>query len=295
MTHSLSKLALAAVTASVGAALIAGCGNDVPAGSVAKVGDETITKSEFDKWLKTAAAGASQGGQAVVPDPPNYTKCVAAKKQQPTQTGAKPSDAQAEKLCKQEYDQLKNEVMQFLIQSEWVEQEAAARDVGVSDQEVKRSFEDQKKQAFPSDKAYKKFLASSGMSEEDILFRVKLDQLQQKLTQKVTEDEGKVTNADVRDYYEKNRRRFAQPERRDLNVVLTTATASRTSPRSTRSTRPPSRRAASCPTSPRGSRRRPWTPRSSRPRRARSRGPSRRSSATTSSRSRRSSRQRSSR
>jgi foldase protein PrsA len=221
MTHSLSKLALAAATAGAGAALIAGCGNDVPAGSVAKVGDETITKADFNKWLKTAAAGASQGGQAVAPDPPNYTKCAEAKQQQPSQTGAKTSAAQAKRQCKQEYDQLKNEVMQFLIQSEWVQQEAAARDVEVSDKEVKRSFEDQKKQAFPSDKAYKKFLTSSGMSEQDILFRVRLDQLQQKLTEAVTKDEGKVTNADIQEYYDKNKKRFAQPERRDLNVVLT--------------------------------------------------------------------------
>jgi foldase protein PrsA len=217
----LSKLAFAAVTASIGAALVAGCGNDVPAGSVAKVGDETITKQDFDKWLKTAASGQSQGAPVVVPDPPNYQRCVAAKKTQPSQSRQKPSEAQLKKQCKQEYDQLKGEVMQFLVQSEWVVQEADSRGVKVSDKEVQRSLEDQKKQAFPNEKAYKKFLASSGMSEQDILFRVKIDQLQQKLTQDVTEDEGKVSNADITNYYEKNKKRFAQPERRDLNVVLT--------------------------------------------------------------------------
>ena len=59
------------------------------------------------------------------------------------------------------------------------------------------------------------------MTEEDILFRVRLDQLQQKLTQKVTEDAKKVSDADIEEYYEKNKKRFAQPERRDLLVVLT--------------------------------------------------------------------------
>src|SRR3954470_5003929 len=103
MTHSLSKLALAAATASVGAALLSGCGNDVPAGSVAKVGDETISKSEFTKWLQTAAAGAPQGAAAVVPDPPDYKKCVAAKAKQPSQSKQQPSDAQLKKQCKQEY------------------------------------------------------------------------------------------------------------------------------------------------------------------------------------------------
>ena len=59
------------------------------------------------------------------------------------------------------------------------------------------------------------------MSEEDILFRVKLNELQQKLTQKVTQDATKVTDEDIQEYYDKNKRRFAQPERRDLRVVLT--------------------------------------------------------------------------
>jgi foldase protein PrsA len=222
MRHSLSTLAFAAVMTTVGAGLIAGCGNDVPSGSVAKVGDETITKKEFNKWLRTAAAGQAQGGAVVVPDPQNgFKNCVAAMEKQPSQGGPKPSAADLKKECTQQYDQLKGEVMQFLIQAAWVQQEADARGVKVSDAEVQRSFEDQKKQAFPSDKAYKKFLASSGMTEADILFRVKLDQLQQKLTQKVTEKEGTVSDADVKDYYDKNKKRFAQPERRDLNVVLT--------------------------------------------------------------------------
>jgi foldase protein PrsA len=86
---------------------------------------------------------------------------------------------------------------------------------------VKKSFEDQKKQAFPTDKAYNEFIKTSGMTEEDILFRVKLNELQQKLTQKVTEDAVKITDEDIQEYYEKNKRRFAQPERRDLRVVLT--------------------------------------------------------------------------
>ena len=59
------------------------------------------------------------------------------------------------------------------------------------------------------------------MNEEDILYRVKLDQLQTKLTQKVSKDKVKISNADIEAYYAKNQKRFAQPQRRDLNVVLT--------------------------------------------------------------------------
>jgi foldase protein PrsA len=222
MTRAFTKLLLPLAALAIGVVAFAGCGNDVPAGAVAKVGDATITQDEFDKWLNTAAKGNAQGGTAAVPDPPDYTKCVAAKSKTPVPKGQKqPSDDALKKQCKTEYDALKREVMQFLIQAEWVQQEAADQDIKVTDAQIKKSFEDQKKQAFPNPKQYKQFLATSGMTEEDILFRVKLDQLQQKLTQKVTEDAKKVSDEDLSAYYEKNKKRFAQPERRDLRVVLT--------------------------------------------------------------------------
>jgi foldase protein PrsA len=218
----LGTLCALAVTG-LGVVVVAGCGNDVPPDAVAKVGDSVITQDEFDQWMETASAGQAQGAAApAAPDPPDFKRCVASRKEQPVPKGQEPpSDSQLKKQCEQEFDQLKTEVMQFLIQSEWVQQEAAEQGVEVSDKEVKRSFEQQKKQAFPTDKAYQQFLKTSGMTEEDILFRVKLDQLQQKLTQKVTKDAQKVTNADVEQYYNKNKERFAQPERRDLLVVLT--------------------------------------------------------------------------
>ena len=222
MTHVAIKSLLSAAAVGLGAAAFIGCGDELPSDAVAKVGDETISQEEFDKWLRTAVTGQAQGAAAVVPDPPEFTKCVAAKKKTPAPEGqGKQSDAALKKQCEQEYDTLKREVMLFLIQAEWVQQEAEEQGVEVSEASVRKSFEDQKKQAFPTDKAYNEFIKTSGMTEEDILFRVRLNELQQKLTQKVTEDATKVTDADIEEYYEKNKQRFAQPERRDLRVVLT--------------------------------------------------------------------------
>jgi foldase protein PrsA len=204
------------------ATVIAACGNDVPPNAVAKVGDETITQEEFDKWVATAVKSQAQGGAAVIPDPPDFTKCVANKKKTPAPEGqAKQTDAELKKQCKTEYDTLRSEVMQFLIQAEWVQQEAEDRDIEVSEAAVNKSLEEQKKQAFPTEKAYQSFLKTSGMSEADILYRVKLSLLQEKLTKNVTDDAKTVSAADVEEYYDKNQKRFAQPERRDLRVVLT--------------------------------------------------------------------------
>jgi foldase protein PrsA len=276
-THSL--LAVAALV--LGAAILAGCGNDVPTGAVAKVGDSTITQDEFDKWMSIAVRGQSQqqgGAAAAVPAPPDFEKCVAAKQKQPVPQGQKkPTDEALKKQCKSEYDTLKREVMQFLIQGEWVQQEADKRGVEVKPAQLKKALEDQKKQVFPNDKQYQQFLKTSGMTEEDVLFRVKLNELQQRLTQKVTEDAKKVSDEDVAAYYEKNKKRFAQPERRDLRVVLTKTEAKANQAKKALESGQPFKKvvkkysideASKCP---RGSRRRRSTPRSSTRRRARSR------------------------
>jgi foldase protein PrsA len=215
-------LYFAMAAAALAAALISGCGNSVPSNAVATVGDSVIKKADFDKWLRTASQGQSQGGQAAVPDPPTYAKCVSSLKGQPVPKGAKaPTDAALKKQCKQQYDQLKADVMQFLIQAQWVQQEAKKQNVKVSDKAVQKQFADQKKQSFQKDADYKKFLANSGMTEADLIFRVKLDVISNDVRNKVIKGKDKVTDAQISTYYNKNKQRFAQPERRDLLVVLT--------------------------------------------------------------------------
>jgi foldase protein PrsA len=59
------------------------------------------------------------------------------------------------------------------------------------------------------------------MTQQDILFRVRLDTLSNKLREKVTKGKDKVTDAQIAAYYNKNKARFSSPERRDLRIVLT--------------------------------------------------------------------------
>src|SRR3954463_9116170 len=205
------------------AVLIAGCGSDVPSNGVAKIGDTVITKDQFNHWLTAAAHGsAAPGSNVTVPDPPNFTKCVANQAKQPVAKGAKkPTQAQLKTQCKQQYDALKQQVMQFLVSAEWIQQEAKKEDVKVSDKEVQKQFADQKKQSFQKDSDYQKFLQNSGMTEADLLFRVKLDVISNDVRTKVIKGKDKVSQAQIAQYYNKNKQRFAQPERRDLLVVLT--------------------------------------------------------------------------
>jgi foldase protein PrsA len=226
MPKNLRPLSLLATLAAL-ILVVAGCGgSDVPSDSVAKVGDAKITKDQYQHWLaatvKQQAQSTGQPATAVtVPDPPNFTKCVAAKLKQPVPKGVPKPDSKALKAqCKQEYDSANQTTMQFLISSQWLLQETAKRKIVASDKEVRTTFDQQKKQSFPKEADYQKFLTTSGQTEADLLFRIKQTVLINKLQQSIIKDKGTVSDKQIADYYAKNKQRFAQPETRDLQVVL---------------------------------------------------------------------------
>ena len=204
------------------AAVAAGCGG-LPGNAVAEVDGNTIEKDQFDHWLNVAAKASGQPG-ATVPDPPEFTKCIAQKRKttpKPAKGQPKTTDQQLKDQCKQEYDTLRDQVLQLLVSFEWIEGEAQEKGIKVTDAEVKKSFEQQKKQSFPKEADYEKFLKDYGQTEQDVMQRVKLDLLSNKIRDKVIKGKDKVTDAQIEDFYNKNKERFAQPERRDLRIVLT--------------------------------------------------------------------------
>ena len=213
-------LALCALTALV--AVGVGCGG-VPGNSVATVDGTSINKDDFNHWM-TIAAKTSGQPNASVPDSPEFTKCVEQKKKslpKPKKGEQQTSDDQLKQQCKQEYEALRDQVMQLLTSFQWIEGEAKEQGIKVSDADVKKSFEQQKKQSFPKEADYQKFLKQNGQTEKDILERVRLDLLSNKIRDKIIKGKDQVTDAQIKDFYDKNKDRFAQPERRDLRIVLT--------------------------------------------------------------------------
>jgi foldase protein PrsA len=209
--------------------VLAACGGDsVPGNAVVKIGSDPIKTAVFDHWLRVAATSAQQQtgvtGQVAIPKPPEFTDCIANKKTtavKPAKGQPKPTDATYKAQCEQEYTQLRDQTMQFLISSAWIEGESADRGVKMSDAEVKKDFDKQRLLSFSSDKDYLAFLKSSGNAQEDLLYRIKIQDLSNKLRTKVLEGTDKVSDAQIANYYNKNKIRFASPELRDLKIILT--------------------------------------------------------------------------
>jgi foldase protein PrsA len=211
----------------VAATALVACGgssNDVPGNAVASVDGTPITRAEYEKWAEITAKGSAQGGApVVVPDPPDYTRCITElrKQSRPARGQPAPTDVTLKAQCRQQNEQLVQQTMSTLIQQIWIEKEAEQQGVSVTDREVQRQLADTKRQSFPTEKDYQRFLKQSGMTEADVLERVRIQALAAKLTRKIQNSAAPVTDAQIQAYYDRNRAQFAVPERRDVQLILT--------------------------------------------------------------------------
>jgi parvulin-like peptidyl-prolyl isomerase len=212
-------------------ATLTACGG-IPGNAVVSVNGNAITTSTFNHWMAVAASSSSPAAatgktaaKPVVPDPPSYKACIAhleATAPKPAKGQTKPTAAALKAQCEQQYTALKQQVLGFLISSNWVLGEASDQGIKVSDAEVKKQFNQIKNQQFPKEADFQKFLANSGQTISDLLLRVKLDMLSQKIQQKITKNAGKKpSQKEITAYYEQHKSQFGQPERRNILIVLT--------------------------------------------------------------------------
>ncbi|MGH2942189.1 MAG: peptidyl-prolyl cis-trans isomerase [Solirubrobacteraceae bacterium] len=204
---------------------LAACGDSVPGNSVASVDGDTVTRSEFGHWLGIAASTSQPQGSAKVQySPPEYTTCIANKRKtapKPAKGQPQQTNAQLQAQCKQEYEGLRDQVMQFLILEKWISGEASDQGVKVSAAEADAAYDEAVKRSFPKKADFQSFLKSSGMTANDAKFQVRFNTVYTKLREKAVKNATAVTDKAVADFYEKNKSRFATPATRDLRVILT--------------------------------------------------------------------------
>jgi len=171
-----------------------GCGGDdkqsVPADAVASVDGEPIQKTEFDTLISQA------------------------KKSYENQKRDFPAAGS------QEYQTLKNQAVQFLVQRRQFEQEAEELGIKIEEQQVEDRLEQIKKQYFGGDqKKYETQLKEQGLSDVQVRNDIRAQLVSEKIFEQVTKD-VKVSDEDVKAYYEKNKANYSQPESRDVRHIL---------------------------------------------------------------------------
>ena len=221
----LLRILLAFSLLAVPVTLLAACGG-IPGNAVATVDGESIEKADFEHWTSVIAKSSGQAG--AVPKPPEYTACVAALRKtqaKPAKGQPKVTDAQLKKQCEQQYESVRDQAVQTLASFKWLDGEASQMNVKVSKAEIAKELARIKKEQYPKKGDFEKLLKQTGFTEEDINLQVRTQLLTTKITKKVQKGKDKVSEAEIEAYYNKNKKNFSQPERRDLRVVLTKSKA----------------------------------------------------------------------
>jgi foldase protein PrsA len=225
----LTSLAIA-VPLTVGLAACGGSDDKIASDSVANVDGTQITKAEYDKNLKFQTVLASQqftNGELFKAKDPKlvsfaapYTECIKlVKKQVPK--GQKVTDTQLKEYCQSIEKQLKEGPVGQLLTAQFLAGEAEQDDIKVSDAEITKALPAKYTQTIGGKENLAKFTKLTGLDEAFFREQVKTELIGQKIQEKITKDAGKVTDADVKSYYDKNKAQYTQPEMRDLRVVLT--------------------------------------------------------------------------
>lgn len=194
-------------------ATLLGCGGkSMPQDAVIMAGSVSITKPELSHMMSVIAAQAGVPGRPTleIPDPPNYTRCIAYKRAYPPAPpptgGSQPNVARLRAECQLLYERVKLKAIYSLLSFAWLSGKAKELGVHASRGMVSRRFA-QLKQSFPSEAAFKRYLAVEHLTPAELLRGLRLAVLTTLIQQKVE------ANAGVRDSSEASRtaalRRFA--------------------------------------------------------------------------------------
>jgi hypothetical protein len=115
--------------------------------------------------------------------------------------------------------QAESQVLQLLVSFAWIDGEATEQGITVTDAEVQQSFDEQRRQAFPTLADFRRFLHKSHQTVADIRRRVRLNLLSDRIRDKVTSPAAAaVTDAQVAAAVQKAGPEVI-PEQRDIRLV----------------------------------------------------------------------------
>jgi parvulin-like peptidyl-prolyl isomerase len=119
-----------------------------------------------------------------------------------------------------QYETLKGQAIGFLLQRAEFEQEAEQRGVDISDEKIDKRIADLKKQFYGgSDKKYNDTLKQQGLTEEQARQEVRANLISEELFKKITED-VKVSDQEIKSYYDSHKSQYGQPESREVRHIL---------------------------------------------------------------------------
>ena len=157
-----------------------------PGDKVAVVNGVTINQGTYDRELNFFVRRAATGGKQI-------------------------PDAQMA--------QMKNEVLESLIDRELLFQESKKKGIQVKSEAVSDQLQ-KIKQRYPNQEEFKKLLSSMGLTESDVLSQIARGMAIQELIDKEVAEKIKVSDEETKSFYDRNPQLFQQPEQVKASHIL---------------------------------------------------------------------------
>lgn len=194
MTSTISPIACVCLAVTV----LAACGSsrDPSSETVAQVGGYAITKAMLNQWMMEKASEDyydSTGRKSpprLVSEPADYPACVASLKTiTPIQSAAKPKPkltaAQLTNKCRELYQAVKTQALEYLVSSYWSINFYGAHDIKVTGGESQQGLKRIRAERYPTAGEFQQLLASRRRTLAQELFIVEDDLLAQKIEAKL--------------------------------------------------------------------------------------------------------------
>ena len=204
---------------------LAGCGSSTPGDAVVNMAGNPISVQALNHWMYVAAKSQSSGSSSpvIVPnDPPDFNNCVALVRKEVASL-ANTKTATLRNDCKQAFQQLSSQVLDYLIKAYWYQAEASKAGIKITDAQVQKTLNTAKAAQFSGNPSgYATFLSQTGQTNPDLLFRFRINAILQKLLAKHTKP---VTAAEIQTYYNNHQSSFGTQPTRSLKIVLASSQA----------------------------------------------------------------------
>jgi len=179
----------------LGFAIAQGLGSpSVPSGDVAKIQDVSdeigaVSQKEFDHAMERQVAG----GKLKKPPAPGSKK----------------------------YEEMKEASLKELLEAVWIRAEAEEREITVTTKQVEEKLAQIKKESFPSEAAFKKFLKESKFTQEDVNDVIEVQLLSEAIQEQVNAEVPPPSSSEVKSYYENEKAtQFTEKESRDVRIIV---------------------------------------------------------------------------
>ena len=199
------------------AAELAPHGSLAPATVVASVEGRQITLGQARHAMATSGTSKQE-----VPEPPNYSACIAHRQGGGGGGGGGQSPAQLKEACQRRYEELLRPALNSLIHAQWLLGQAREEGLKVDQAALGQELA----QGLKLGAEVHQTPASTGKSIADLKSELGLGQLANLIYEAIKRHTPRVTEQRIAGYYDTHKQSFLLPQRRDLKIIRTSSEAS---------------------------------------------------------------------